>query len=250
VLYCKEKRGVGMRIQEKIQMDIHGLEEHGPITVVALGDSVTHGAVASGEVDYETVYWNRLRRKIQALNPDVPVNVINAGIGGTTAQRSVARLDSQVLNHRPDLVIVCFGLNDVNGSLEDYLEALRTIFSRCREVCDVIFLTPNMLNTYVAEDTAPRHLEYAAKTAEMQNNGTFDRYVSSAAALAEEMGIPVCDCYSQWKALSGTQDTTLLLANRINHPIREMHELFARSLFELLFPDQKETDAGDLMFQE
>ena len=137
-----------MRIQEKIQMDIHGLEEHGPITVVALGDSVTHGAVASGEVDYETVYWNRLRRKIQALNPDVPVNVINAGIGGTTAQRSVARLDSQVLNHRPDLVIVCFGLNDVNGPLEDYLEALRTIFFRCREVRRISYLEYERLRLF------------------------------------------------------------------------------------------------------
>ena len=45
------------------------------------------------------------------LNNYVPVNVINAGIGGITAKDSVKRVDTQVLSHRPDLIIICFGLN-------------------------------------------------------------------------------------------------------------------------------------------
>ena len=31
-----------MRICDKINLDRSGLQEHGPITIVALGDSVTH----------------------------------------------------------------------------------------------------------------------------------------------------------------------------------------------------------------
>lgn len=53
-----------MKINEKINMDYDGLVKNGPITIVAFGDSVTHGAVADGEINYETVYWNRLRKKI------------------------------------------------------------------------------------------------------------------------------------------------------------------------------------------
>ena len=98
-----------MKINEKINMDYDGLVKHGPITIVAFGDSVTHGAVAYGEKNYETVYWNRLRKKILEVRDYVPVNVINAGIGGITAARSLERMDSQVLAHNPDLVIVCFG---------------------------------------------------------------------------------------------------------------------------------------------
>lgn len=45
------------------------------------------------------------------------------------------------------------------------------------------------------------------------------------------------DCYKKWKKLSETQDITYLLANRINHPTKEMHELFAQSLFEMIFDD-------------
>ena len=53
-----------MRISEKINLDHDGLVEHGPINIVAFGDSVTHGALSSGEIDYETVYWNLLKKKI------------------------------------------------------------------------------------------------------------------------------------------------------------------------------------------
>ena len=117
-----------MLIKEKLNLDMQGLIEHGPITIVAFGDSVTHGAVVSGEFNYETVYWNRLRKKINELRPYIPVNVINAGIGGISAKGSLDRMDKQVLSHNPDLIIVCFGLNDVNGPLEEYLDSLEEIF--------------------------------------------------------------------------------------------------------------------------
>ena len=224
-----------MTVKEKLFMELSALDEHGPITIVALGDSVTHGSVGAGEIDYETVYWNRLRRKLNEVRATIPVNVINAGIGGTTAARSVARLEKQVLCHHPDLIIVCFGLNDINGTLEAYLGALRTIFDRCRESgAEVIFMTPNMLNTRVDERTETRFAAYAVKTAEMQNSGKMDLYMESACALAVEMGIAVCDCYAKWREMSRTQDITDLLANYINHPTREMHELFAQSLFEMI----------------
>ena len=92
-----------MHIKDKILLDQKGLEQYGPITIVAFGDSVTHGAL-NGEINYETVYWNRLRKKILDVRNYVPVNVINAGIGGITASGSVGRIESQVLTHLPDLI--------------------------------------------------------------------------------------------------------------------------------------------------
>lgn len=230
-----------MKILEKLLMDQSGLIENGPITIAAFGDSVTHGAVGPGEINYETVYWNRLRKKINDVRNYVPVNVINAGIGGITAKESLKRMEGQVFAHNPDLIIVCFGLNDVNGTLEDYISSLRIIFEECNNRGkQTIFMTPNMLNTYVAEDTEERFLDYAAKTAEMQANGRMDKYMNAACNLANSMGVELCDCYSRWKELGKTEDTTLLLANRINHPTNEMHELFADSLFNVIFKDKPE----------
>ena len=227
-----------MHVKDKIYMERAELEKEGAITIVALGDSVTHGALGGDEINYETVYWNLLRKKILNVRNYVPVNVINAAIGGTSAKGALARLDKQVLAHNPDLVIVCFGLNDVNGELEEYLSSLQIIFEKCKENdADVIFMTPNMLNTYVSDDTEERYMKYAAVTAEFQNSGRMDLYITSAVKLANEMDITVCDCYAEWKKLSETQDINKLLSNRINHPTQEMHNLFADMLFDIIFKD-------------
>ena len=225
-----------MRIKEKINLDLNGLIENGPINIVAFGDSVTHGVFECDVQDYESVYWNVLRKKILKVKNYIPVNVIDAGIGGITAKDSVKRVETQVLAHNPDLIIICFGLNDINGMLEDYLEALEAIFKKCLQSgAEVIFMTPNMLNTYVAEDTDAIVASYAAVTAQFQNSGKMDTFMQAAAKLAVNMGVKLCDCYAKWKELSKTQDTTLLLANRINHPTRQMHNLFADSLFDIIF---------------
>ena len=146
-----------MKISEKINMARPELERFGAITIVAFGDSVTHGAVAEGEINYETVYWNRLKNMILARKNYVPVNVINSGIGGTSAFGSLQRFESQALKYEPDLIIIAFGLNDVNGSLESYLSSMGEIFDRSlASGADVIFMTPNMLNTSVVADTPQR----------------------------------------------------------------------------------------------
>ena len=229
-----------MHIKDKILMEREGLEKEGPITIVAFGDSVTHGSLLN-EINYETVYWNLLRKKILGVSNYVPVNVINAGIGGITATDSLERMDRQVLSHNPDLIIVCFGLNDVGGELETYLSSLRIIFEKCKNCgADVIFMTPNMLNTYVADDAPEQYRDFAKMTAEWQNSGKMDLFMKSATELAQEMEVDVCDCYSKWKKLSETYDTTQLLINRINHPSPQMHELFADALFEIIFKDMPE----------
>ena len=235
-----------MKIQEKLQLDKLSLLENGPINIVILGDSVSHAAFADYH-NYDAVYWSVLQKKLRAVRDYVPINMICAAVGGTTAKDALLRLSRDVLCHHPDLVIVCFGLNDVNGSLEDYLDSLREIFSRCKAAgSDVIFLSPNMLNTTVDPAVTPaQYFEYAHKTAEMQNGGRMDTFIYSAMDLAKEMGVSVCDCYSEWKKLSEAQDVTYLLSNRINHPTEKMHGLFADKLFELIMGEGRVAKAND-----
>ena len=35
-----------MTVREKLNLDMKGLIAHGPVTIVAFGDSVTHGALS------------------------------------------------------------------------------------------------------------------------------------------------------------------------------------------------------------
>jgi hypothetical protein len=95
-----------------------------------------------------------------------------------------------------------------------------------------------MLNTYTSNKVIERNKEYALVTAEYQNSGRMDKYMTEACNLARRMGVTVCDCYSEWKRLAETSDTTLLLANGINHPTEEMHELFANMLYGCIFEEE------------
>ena len=69
----------------------------------------------------------------------------------------------------------------------------------------------------------------------MMERGDMDLYMDAARALCAERNIPVCDCYAKWKKMAENGiDVTELLANKINHPTREMNWLFAVSLLETM----------------
>lgn len=219
------------------------------VTIAFLGDSVTQGCFEvfmDHEDRIDTVYEKEhgyhtyLIHILSMLYPRVPVNIIHAGICGDNAPGGNKRLERDVLRFHPDLVVVCFGLNDaVNGKagLENYTQALREIFTKLREAgTECIFMTPNMMNTYVsAHITDERIRDIARETGAVQTDGIFDEYVEAAKAVCGECKVPVCDCYARWKTLyANGVDVTELLANKMNHPSREMNWLFAVSLLETM----------------
>ena len=211
--------------------------------IAFLGDSVTHGAFeciqgdsAGCIFDMDAVYHERLRRMLLAVNPWLPVSIINAGVAGDNAIMGLARLERDVISHKPHICVVNFCLNDLSETVEEYVAALREIFTSLM-AADIrpILLTPSMLNTYVHPDTIPMYRDFAAVTAGWHQSGVMDGYVEAAKTLAAELGVAVADAYAKWKALETEgMDVTENLANYINHPSRELHQLFADALFETL----------------
>lgn len=129
-----------MRIVEKIRQKNENYHS-GPIPTIAfLGDSITHGCfeVIEGtkrtlEVvcDFEAVYHNQFKKILSMMFPFAQINIVNAGISGDTAQGGLQRLERDVLRFNPDLVVVCYGLNDSNKGkeyLNEYLDGLAGIF--------------------------------------------------------------------------------------------------------------------------
>ena len=237
-----------MKIIEKLKATTADRQLAG-VTIAFLGDSVTQGCfeiyMRNGKVDtvYEqqNAYCRSVFDILSTLYPRVPVNIINAGRSGDRASKGVSRLQRDVLQHRPDLVVVCYGLNDCRrdeGSVDTYRSALKEIFTAVRgEGCELIFMTPNMMNTEIsAHMTDPQLIKIAVDTAGRQNEGIFDAHIEAARALCAEMDVPVCDCYRIWQNMyqSGV-NVTDLLANKVNHPIREMHRLFAYELVKTMF---------------
>ena len=236
-----------MKIAEKLKATT--IDRHlAGVTIAFLGDSVTQGCfelyMDHGEIkpvfEQRSAYCQRVFDILATLYPRVPVHVINAGRSGDRACKGVHRLERDVLSHAPDLVVVCYGLNDCRrdeGSVSTYQNALREIFATVQaRGCELIFMTPNMMNTTVSPHvTDPAMIRVAEDTMGRQNDGIFDAHLDAARTLCAEMGVPVCDCYKIWQDMyrSGV-NVTELLSNKINHPTREMHSLFAYELVKMM----------------
>lgn len=225
-----------------------------PVTIGFLGDSVTNGCfevypaqTERGEEGIDVVFepeksYSALVRKLLLnLYPHAQINVINAGISGDSAPNGLARLDRDLLPYRPDVTVVCYGLNDSgrgDEGLADYKNALKAIIRRLKEAgSEVILMTPQPICARVHTQLRGEWLRNMAKgLAENFAAGGFDRYMQAARAAAEEEGAVLCDVYAKWmKMCESGVDITDLLSNYLNHPTREMHWLFANSLIDVMF---------------
>ena len=237
-----------MKIVDKIKSKSANLFGEPTVSVAFLGDSVTQGCfevfcpadnVVDTVFESHNAYHAKLHRALSTLYPNVPFHFINAGISGGTAVNGAERLERDVLRYSPDLCVVCFGLNDSCNlspeAIERYRTALDTIFTRLQQAdIEVVFMTPNMMCTKVYPDfDKPILTDVATSVQKVQTSGRLEEFLDCAKAVARSHGIPVCDCYAKWKKLEKAGvDTDALLSNHINHPTREMHELFTNALLD------------------
>lgn len=98
-----------------------------PLRLGFLGGSITQGSLSSSP---ETCYAYRVFQWWETQYPKAEFTYINAGIGGTTSQFGVARVETDLLAYRPDFVIVEFGVNDESTEhfCETYEGLVRKIY--------------------------------------------------------------------------------------------------------------------------
>lgn len=75
------------------------------ITIVAFGDSITQGVA----IEHECLWTTILERLLAAKYPELDITVINSGVGGNTSREGLARIEKDVLSHKPDIVLAEFG---------------------------------------------------------------------------------------------------------------------------------------------
>ena len=130
-----------------------------PITILALGDSLTEGL----GVDKDDNYPAQLEDRLQAMGYK-NTEVVNSGLSGETSTGLVNRLD-WVLQTKPDVTILTIGANDaIRGIDVATIEAnIRTAVKRLQDNGSVVILGgmsiyDNLGDDYVAafSDIYPR----------------------------------------------------------------------------------------------
>lgn len=103
--------------------------------IVAFGDSLTYGTGANENESYPAVLAQIINRK-----------VVRAGVPGETTGGGLERLESVLDEHRPALVILCLGGNDMLGKRgdEEIKDNLRKIIQaiKGRGISVVLFGVP------------------------------------------------------------------------------------------------------------
>lgn len=205
------------------------------LKIVAFGDSTTVGySVSEG-------YPTKLIRRLAGLG--IPAAIINAGVDGDTTSGGRKRLANDVLLHRPDLVIIQFGLNDQSIRLyetpetteshvtpKEFTENLR-YFTRTLHAAGsrVILMTPNPM---AWTDTLEFHYPAGPYLdGPRAGNKLLLRYAEQVRMVATEEGVELVDVlheFDEFEKQAGRRLSELFLDDGV-HPNEEGYELVAKS---------------------
>lgn len=116
-------RGCLYRIKELMRR----AEAGDKMTLAFLGGSITQGSLSSQYTNcYAYLVYDWFVKKF----PKTAFTYINAGIGGTTSQFGVSRVEADVLSYNPDFVLIEFSVNDDNTDFykETYEGLVRKVY--------------------------------------------------------------------------------------------------------------------------
>ena len=173
------------------------------VKIVAFGDSITAGGDAS---EPRLIFWQRWADALQMKYPTARITAVNSATGGDSTNQGLERLPLKVLDQKPDLVLVGFGMNDhnINGvPLAQFKENLRRMVARIREEskAEVVLLS-----------AFPPNPKWKFGSHHMQD------YAAATRQVALESSCAYADVFTNWQMLAARKKPEDLLANNINHP--------------------------------
>jgi lysophospholipase L1-like esterase len=92
--------------------------DQSPIKLYLFGDSICFGQLVNA---YKTWAFNLAVELSEIKNFGAPFVVQNAGVNGNTTRQALQRMHYDVTSHRPDFIMIQFGMNDCNYWADDLL---------------------------------------------------------------------------------------------------------------------------------
>ena len=148
-----------------------------PVVIVAFGSSSTAGYGASSP---EFNYPNRLAAQLRRHYPGADITVLNRGKGGEDAPEMTKRLQSEVIDAKPDLVIWQVGTNAVIRNL-DPAETAKMVeegVARIQAAGADVVLVDQQYSPRVTEhaESASKIVTLLGKVATLRHIGIFPRF--------------------------------------------------------------------------
>jgi lysophospholipase L1-like esterase len=148
-----------------------------PVLIVAFGSSSTQGYGSSAP---EFTYPNRLAAQLKRQYPTADITVVNAGVGGEDAPEMMKRLQTAVIDRKPDFVIWQVGTNAVLRDL-DPGETAKIVEDGVARIqaggSDVVLVDPQYSpRVYERAESASRMVRLLGRVAALRHVGIFPRF--------------------------------------------------------------------------
>jgi lysophospholipase L1-like esterase len=155
----------------------HKLAAGEPVVIVAFGSSSTQGYGASSP---EFAYPNRLAAQLQRKYPTANITVVNRGKGGDDAPEMMKRLQTEVIDAHPDMVIWQVGTNAILRNLDPDATAqmVQDGVARIQAMgADVVLVDPQY-SPQVTEhqEGASKMVRLLGRIAQLRHIGVFPRF--------------------------------------------------------------------------
>jgi lysophospholipase L1-like esterase len=148
-----------------------------PVVIVAFGSSSTDGYGASSP---EFKYPNRLAAQLKRHYPTADITVVNRGKGGEDAPEMMKRLQAEVIDMHPDMVIWQVGTNAVLRNLDpgETATMVENGVKRIQEAgADLVLVDPQYSPAVNAKgESAGRMVRLLGRVAELRHVGVFPRF--------------------------------------------------------------------------
>ena len=148
-----------------------------PVLIIAFGSSSTQGYGSSAP---QFTYPNRLAAQLKRQYPTADITVTNAGVGGEDAPEMMKRLQTAVIDKKPDLVIWQVGTNAVLRNLDpsDTAKLVEEGVARMQASgSDVVLVDPQYSpRVYERGESAGRMVRLLGRVAALRHIGLFPRF--------------------------------------------------------------------------
>lgn len=208
--------------------------------ILFLGDSITQNGW----------YVRLLQLYLSCRYPARGIECINAGVSGQTAKMALTRLERDVVSQHPDVVIVNFGINDIDRELyaahqtspgilkerEKQIDDYENAMSEIRDILEkngiaMIKMTPCPYDEY-QDSTVPNLVNL--------NSTGVSSLIYRFFRSPKLYGLPFVDTFMPMSRLYAAHPECRIAPDRI-HPDKRGHVLMALELIRTLFPEPDDT---------
>lgn len=187
------------------------------VRIVCFGDSITGIYYHSGAA---RAWCDMVGIGLKRLYPKAKLEMINAGISSQTSAHGLARIRKDVLNRKPTLVVVAFGMNDIRGDNPMPASQSHSNQSQIVKLCradgaEVVLCTPSSVYHGLAEWPFERLAPYADMVHEV----------------GVEAKVPVADVFRAFEDIRARDETAwMLLMSEWIHPNMNGHKVIAQEV--------------------